>query len=231
MVGQLTRDYTAHNPRGLSSAYSHTVSRLCWYCPLQVNMSWEQLLLVWEDIFIRRQQDAECLILSTFAQQNDNTVGNNYTWRLQLHETSYQRREGWAQVISTCNRQPQNEMAVFWVVRFVVDVSEDVRVMTLMMETVSSSETSVNIYHTTRYYVPANSHLLTRRPEIMKYQQHQDSLELYGFRYRCLLVWRRHDGSYLQDYTASQNRHSHHIPRRINLKSQDNTSVIFFRRK
>jgi hypothetical protein len=32
-----------------------------------------------------------------------------------------------------------------------------------MMEAVSSSETSVNIYHTTRCYIPEDSHLHTRR--------------------------------------------------------------------
>jgi hypothetical protein len=36
-----------------------------------------------------------------------------------------------------------------------------------MMEAVSSSETSVNIYHNTRYNIPEDSHLYTHRCENM----------------------------------------------------------------
>jgi hypothetical protein len=39
----------------------------------------------------------------------------------------------------------------------------------LMMEVVSSSETSVNIYQTTRCNIPEDSHLLTRRCVDLKY--------------------------------------------------------------
>jgi hypothetical protein len=38
----------------------------------------------------------------------------------------------------------------------------------LMMEAVSTCETSVNIYHTTRLSIPEDSHLYTRRREYLK---------------------------------------------------------------
>jgi hypothetical protein len=51
-----------------------------------------------------------------------------------------------------------------WVFRSVVceiltDVSEELRAIALMMEAVSSSETSVNFYQTTRRNIPEDSHL------------------------------------------------------------------------
>jgi hypothetical protein len=58
-------------------------------------------------------------------------------------------------------------MAVFW------DVgcsSEEVyrRFIALMMEVASTSETSENIYRTTRHYTPEENHLHTRHRENLK---------------------------------------------------------------
>jgi uncharacterized membrane protein YkgB len=72
------------------------------------------------------------------------------------------------------------EMAVFWVfvpcslVKF-TDVSEVlpvsiIRAISLMMAAVSTSETSANIYQTTRHKNPEDSHLHTRRRENLKSQ-------------------------------------------------------------
>jgi hypothetical protein len=56
---------------------------------------------------------------------------------------------------------------VVWLVLTVV--SEELSVsIALMMEAVSSSETSVNIYQTTRRDFPEDSHLHTRRRENLK---------------------------------------------------------------
>jgi hypothetical protein len=49
-------------------------------------------------------------------------------------------------------------MAVFWVV-----------VIALMMEAASTSETSVNVFQTTRRYNPEDSHLHTRRLENLRF--------------------------------------------------------------
>jgi hypothetical protein len=42
-------------------------------------------------------------------------------------------------------------------------------IITLMMEAESISETSANVYQTTRRYNPKDSHLHTRRRENLKY--------------------------------------------------------------
>jgi hypothetical protein len=72
-------------------------------------------------------------------------------------------------------------IAVFWDVApcslvILTDVSEvltvsNIRVITLMMEATSTSETSVNIYQTTRRNIPEGSHHHTRRREKLKSQQ------------------------------------------------------------
>jgi hypothetical protein len=55
-----------------------------------------------------------------------------------------------------------------------IDVSEVLTVLhqliPLMMEAVSTSETSVNLYETTRRNIPEDSHLHTRRHQNLKYQ-------------------------------------------------------------
>jgi hypothetical protein len=43
-----------------------------------------------------------------------------------------------------------------------------IRVITLMMEAASTSETSVNFYQTTRRNIPEDSHLHTHRRENIK---------------------------------------------------------------
>jgi hypothetical protein len=57
-----------------------------------------------------------------------------------------------------------------------IDVSEVlaasiIRAKTLMMETARTSETSVNVYQTTRCNIPEDSHLHTRRRENLKSHQ------------------------------------------------------------
>jgi hypothetical protein len=61
------------------------------------------------------------------------------------------------------------KMVVFWVVApcSLVEVYRRFLVIALM-ETASTSETSVNFYQTTRRYNPENSHLHTRRREYLK---------------------------------------------------------------
>jgi hypothetical protein len=53
------------------------------------------------------------------------------------------------------------KMAVFWVVApcSLVEVYRRFRVIALMMQAVSTSETSVNFYQTTQRYNPEDSHL------------------------------------------------------------------------
>jgi hypothetical protein len=60
------------------------------------------------------------------------------------------------------------KMAVFWDVApgCLVEVRDR-----LMMETVGTSETSVNFYQTTRRNIPEDSHLHTRRRENLKSHQ------------------------------------------------------------
>jgi hypothetical protein len=81
------------------------------------------------------------------------------------------------------------KMAVFWNVAHVVweiltNVSEEltasiIRVMSLlMMEAVSSSETSVNIYQTTQCNISEDSHLHTRRCENLKSHLHICTFQL-----------------------------------------------------
>jgi hypothetical protein len=57
-------------------------------------------------------------------------------------------------------------MAVFWV------VAPCGSLIALMMESSSTSETSVNFYQTTRRDNPEDSHLHTRRRENLKSHQH-----------------------------------------------------------
>jgi hypothetical protein len=45
------------------------------------------------------------------------------------------------------------------------------RIVALMMEAASTSETSVNFYHTTRSNIPEDSHLHIRRRENLKSYQ------------------------------------------------------------
>jgi hypothetical protein len=56
------------------------------------------------------------------------------------------------------------KMAAFWDVKpcslvDITDISEVLTAITLMMEAVSSSETSVSIYHTTQCNIPEDSHI------------------------------------------------------------------------
>jgi hypothetical protein len=55
------------------------------------------------------------------------------------------------------------KMAVFWVMRRVLLIA-------LIMQAASTSETSVNVYHTTRRNNPEDSHLHTRLRENLKSQ-------------------------------------------------------------
>jgi hypothetical protein len=58
-------------------------------------------------------------------------------------------------------------MAVFWVVA-PCGLVEVYRLIALMLEAASSSETSVNLYKSTRRNNPEDSHLHTRRRENLK---------------------------------------------------------------
>jgi hypothetical protein len=60
-------------------------------------------------------------------------------------------------------------MAVFWVVA-PCSLIEVYRLIVLMMEAESTSETSVNFYQTTRRNIPEDSHLHIRRCENLKSQ-------------------------------------------------------------
>jgi hypothetical protein len=59
-------------------------------------------------------------------------------------------------------------MAVFWVVVPYSLIEVYRRFIALMMEAVSTSETSVNFYQTTRRYNPEDSYLHSRRHENLK---------------------------------------------------------------
>jgi hypothetical protein len=67
-------------------------------------------------------------------------------------------------------------MAVFWDVASCSQVDTDRRfrgalssIIRVMMKAVSSSETSINIYQTTRCYIQEDSYLHTRRRKILKF--------------------------------------------------------------
>jgi hypothetical protein len=57
-------------------------------------------------------------------------------------------------------------MAAFWGVapRTLVEVDRRFRATTLIMEAVSTSETSVSLYQPTPLYIPKDSHFFTRQP-------------------------------------------------------------------
>jgi hypothetical protein len=61
-------------------------------------------------------------------------------------------------------------MAIFWAVA-----------IALMMEAASTSEKSVNFYHTTRCNNPEDSHLHSRRLKNLKFHQTQFSHKLTRF--------------------------------------------------
>jgi hypothetical protein len=64
-----------------------------------------------------------------------------------------------------------NKQSVFWDVAplSLVEYRHGI-LIALIMEAVSSSETSVNFCHTARRNIPEDSHLHTRRRENMKFQ-------------------------------------------------------------
>jgi hypothetical protein len=59
-------------------------------------------------------------------------------------------------------------MAVFWVVAPCSLVEVYRRFIALMVEAASTSDTSVNVYQTTRRNIPEDSYLHTRRRENLK---------------------------------------------------------------
>jgi hypothetical protein len=52
--------------------------------------------------------------------------------------------------------------------KMLTDVSEELTASIIRVEAVSSSETSINMYQTTRCNVPEDSHLHTRRSENLR---------------------------------------------------------------
>jgi hypothetical protein len=60
----------------------------------------------------------------------------------------------------------------------------------LMMEAVSTTEASVNIYQSTRRYFPENSHLHNRRREKLKSHR-----QIFWARHKGMLSKERHNGS------------------------------------
>jgi hypothetical protein len=87
----------------------------------------------------------------------------------------------------SCANQEQFNRAREVVLRFAQDFALRFLVgwrgllIALMMEAVSTSETSVNIYQTTRRNIPEDSHLLTGRREEVKSQSCSSFQNCYNF--------------------------------------------------